>query len=40
LYGKWFSVVMVGACGIWLLAAWVIDRFRNAHQNGIRLGAT
>lgn len=28
LYGKWFSVVMVGICGIWLLAAWVIDRMK------------
>ena len=28
LYGKWFSVVMVGACGAWLLGAWLIDRLR------------
>jgi len=40
LYGKWFSVVMVGACAAWLLGAWLIDRFRNAHQNGLRLGST
>ncbi len=28
LYGKWFSVVMVGACGLWLAGAWMIDRIR------------
>jgi high-affinity iron transporter len=28
LYGKWFSVVMVGACALWLVGAWVIDRLR------------
>jgi high-affinity iron transporter len=26
LYGKWFSVVMVGACAAWLLGAWAVDR--------------
>lgn len=31
LYGQWFSVVMVGVCGVWLLGAWVIDRFRLRH---------
>jgi high-affinity iron transporter len=40
LYGKWFSVVMVGACAAWLVGAWLIDRFRNAHQNGLTLGST
>jgi high-affinity iron transporter len=28
LYGKWFSVVMVAACGLWLAGAWMIDRIR------------
>ena len=28
LYGKWFSVVMVGLCALWLVGAWVIDRLR------------
>ena len=23
LYGKWFSLGMVGACGLWLLGAWI-----------------
>jgi high-affinity iron transporter len=28
LYGKWFSVVMVSFCGIWLLAGWLFDKFQ------------
>ncbi len=27
LYGKWFSLVMVVGCGLWLFLAWVKDRF-------------
>jgi high-affinity iron transporter len=26
LYGKWFSLIMIGACGLWLFAAWFMDR--------------
>ena len=26
LYGKWFSPIMVGVCGLWLMGAWLIDR--------------
>ena len=26
LYGKWFSPIMVGVCGLWLVGAWLIDR--------------
>lgn len=26
LYGKWFSAVMIAICGLWLVAAWLIDR--------------
>lgn len=34
LYGKWFSLVMVSICGLWLLAAWAIDRLRTSgHDN-------
>ena len=29
LYGQWFSFVMVGFCGGWLLIAWIVDRARN-----------
>jgi len=37
LYGQWFSVVMVGVCAAWLLAAWVIDRLRAPKQREVRL---
>jgi high-affinity iron transporter len=30
LYGKWFSLVLVGICGIWLVTAWVIDHLRHS----------
>ena len=33
LYGKWFSVVMVAACALWLLGAWVIDRLKAPRPN-------
>ncbi len=29
LYGKWFSLVMVSICGLWLVAGWVFDRSQN-----------
>lgn len=38
LYGKWFSLVMIGICGVWLLAAWVIDRLKSADQGAVTLG--
>jgi high-affinity iron transporter len=28
LYGKWFSPIMIGLCALWLLGAWLIDRYR------------
>ena len=28
LYGKWFSPIMIGICGLWLVGAWLIDRSR------------
>src|SRR5215207_4365477 len=28
LYGKWFSPIMIGICGLWLVGAWLIDRNR------------
>jgi len=30
LYGKWFSVLMVGVCAAWLIAASIVDRSRRA----------
>src|ERR1043166_1327050 len=31
VYGKWFSVLMVGACAAWLLVVSMKDRLRRAH---------
>jgi len=27
-YGKWFSLIMIVGCALWLAAAWIMDRFR------------
>ena len=35
LYGKWFSPIMIGICGLWLLGAWLIDR-RSSKSEDIR----
>src|SRR4029078_208949 len=29
LYGQWFSLVMVAACALWLVAAWILDRVKS-----------
>lgn len=31
LYGKWFSLLMVGFCALWLIGATLVDRTRNHH---------
>ncbi len=28
LYGKWFSLIMIGACALWLFGAWFMDRIK------------
>lgn len=28
LYGKWFSVAMIGFCALWLVAGWLRDHFK------------
>ena len=33
LYGKWFSPIMVGICGLWLVGAWLIDRYKSERRN-------
>jgi len=41
LYGKWFSVVMVSFCALWLLGGWVVDRFKvTRHNTTVSLGET
>jgi high-affinity iron transporter len=36
LYGKWFSFGMVALCGLWLLAAWMVDRLRTPRDTSVR----
>jgi high-affinity iron transporter len=38
LYGQWFSLVMVGACAVWLLGAWLIDRAKGIRSSTITFG--
>jgi high-affinity iron transporter len=38
LYGKWFSLLMIVACGLWLFGAWVMDRLKASKQSGMRMG--
>jgi high-affinity iron transporter len=33
LYGKWFSVLMVSFCSLWLLGGWVVDRIKVTRHN-------
>jgi high-affinity iron transporter len=33
LYGKWFSLLMISVCSLWLLAGWAFDRARNSRGN-------
>ena len=39
VYGQWFSVIMVAICGMWLLAAWLIDRMRSLRASPMNLRA-
>ena len=34
LYGKWFSPIMVGICGLWLVGGWLIDRYKADRSTG------
>ena len=33
LYGKWFSPIMVGICALWLVGAWLIDRYKSERRS-------
>ncbi|GAC1430866.1 MAG: hypothetical protein NVSMB68_03140 [Thermoanaerobaculia bacterium] len=35
VYGRWFSVVMVGACAAWLAGASLVDRARNHDRTAV-----
>jgi high-affinity iron transporter len=38
LYGKWFSLLMIGACGLWLFGAWLADKIKTTKQGDMRMG--
>ena len=40
LYGKWFSLFMVGICAVWLLAGWMMDRWQPRTQTPSTLAQT
>jgi high-affinity iron transporter len=35
VYGKWFSLLMISVCSLWLLAGWAFDRARNSRGNSL-----
>lgn len=37
IYGRWFSLVMIAACALWLVGAWVADRLKTAKQSPAQL---
>ena len=37
LYGKWFSVVMLSVCALWLFGGWLMDRLRHPRANTVTL---
>ena len=40
LYGKWFSLLMIAVCAIWLLIGWVKDRFKPNYPGAVSLSQT
>ena len=38
LYGKWFSLVMVSICALWLLGGWMRDRWKPTRPSAVSLG--
>ena len=38
LYGKWFSVVMISVCALWLFGGWLMDRLKHSRQPTVSLG--
>src|SRR5829696_912387 len=33
LYGKWFSLIMIGICALWLFGAWLVDRRKKTEHS-------
>jgi high-affinity iron transporter len=40
LYGKWFSLVMISVCALWLIGGWLKDRWKPTPQSTMSLGET
>lgn len=40
LYGKWFSLVMISVCALWLLGGWLMDRLKPSAPGTVSLGET
>lgn len=40
LYGKWFSVVMIAICALWLLVGWLKDRLKPTGPATVSFGQT
>ena len=38
LYGKWFSLLMVAVCAVWLFGGWLMDRLKPSAGPRISLG--
>lgn len=38
IYGRWFSLVVIAACALWLVFAWLADRAKTARQRDVQLG--
>jgi high-affinity iron transporter len=38
LYGKWFSLIMVLICGLWLAVGWITDRVKTSRSEHLRFG--
>jgi high-affinity iron transporter len=35
MYGKWFSLLLVGVCAVWLATVTLIDRSRRSHERAL-----
>lgn len=37
IYGRWFSIIAIAACALWLIGAWIADRLKTSRQSDVRL---
>jgi high-affinity iron transporter len=38
LYGKWFSLVMISICALWLAVGWIADRVKTSRRHDLEFG--